>query len=81
MEGRVLYMEEDVPADADERELRVLADSLKEKAALIVKSSSFAPKEAIGALRSIENFHFLVNFIATTIEVENFTSTSAAWPF
>ncbi len=77
MEGRVLYMEEDVPAGADERELRVLADSLKEKAALIVKSSSFAPKEAIGALRSIENFHFLVNFIATTIEVENFTERTA----
>ena len=77
MEGRVLYMEEDVPAGVDERELRVLADSLKEKAALIVKSSSFAPKEAIGALRSIENFHFLVNFIATTIEVENFTERTA----
>ncbi len=77
MEGRVLYMEEDVPAGADERELRVLAESLKEKAALIVKSSSFAPKEAVGALRSIENFHFLVNFIATTIEVENFTERTA----
>ena len=71
MEGRVRYLEENIPADCDERELRVLADSLKEKAALIVKSSSFAPKEAIGALRSIDNFHFLVNFIATTIEVEN----------
>ena len=77
MEGRVLYMEEDVPAGADERELRVLAESLKEKAAQIVKSSSFAPKEAVGALRSIENFHFLVNFIATTIEVENFTERTA----
>ena len=72
MEGRVRYLDENIPADCDERELRVLADSLKEKAALIVKSSSFAPKEAIGALRSIDNFHFLVNFIATTIEVENF---------
>ncbi len=77
MEGRVQYLEEDLPAGADERELRVLAESLKEKAALIVKSSSFAPKEAIGALRSIENFHFLVNFIATTIEVENFTERTA----
>ena len=70
--AHVEFLEESVPADADERELRVLADSLKEKAALIVKSSSFAPKEAIGALKSIDNFHFLVNFIATTIEVENF---------
>ena len=71
LEGRVRYLEENIPADCDERELRVLADSLKEKASLIVKSSSFAPNEAIGALRSIDNFHFLVNFIATTIEVEN----------
>ena len=77
MMARVTYLEEDVPAKADERELRVLADSLKEKAAMIVKSSSFAPKEAIGALRSIENFHFLVNFIATTIEVENFQERTA----
>ena len=77
LEGRVNYLEEAVPADADERELRVLADSLKEKAAMIVKSSSFAPKEAVGALRSIDNFHFLVNFIATTIEVENFAERTA----
>ena len=66
------FLEETLSPDIDERELRVLGDSLKEKAALIVKSSSFAPKEAIGALKSIDNFHFLVNFIATTIEVENF---------
>ncbi len=70
--ARVNILEETLPAGVDERELRVLGDSLKEKAALIVKSSSFAPKEAIGALTSIDNFHFLVNFIATTIEVENF---------
>ena len=70
--ARVNFLEESVPENADERELRVLGDALKEKAALIVKSSSFAPKEAIGALKSIDNFHFLVNFIATTIEVENF---------
>ncbi|MBP5483604.1 MAG: endopeptidase La [Bacteroidales bacterium] len=77
LEGRVNYLEEALPADADDRELRVLADSLKEKAAMIVKSSSFAPKEAVGALRSIDNFHFLVNFIATTIEVENFAERTA----
>ena len=75
--ARVSYLEEVLPADADERELRVLGDALKEKAALIVKGSSFAPKEAIGALRSIDNFHFLVNFVATTIEVENFQERTA----
>ena len=75
--ARVNTLEEKEPEGADERELQVLSDSLKEKAALIVKSSSFAPKEAIGALKSIDNFHFLVNFIATTIEVENFQERTA----
>ena len=77
LQARVQLLEEAVPADADERELSVLADSLKEKAAMIVKASSFAPKEAIGALRSIDHFHFLVNFIATTVEVENFSERTA----
>ena len=76
IQAGVTYLEEVVPA-ADERELSVLAGALKEKASAIVKSTSFAPKEAIGALQSIENFHFLVNFIATTIEVENFQERTA----
>ena len=80
IQAQVSYLEEFLPTEADERELRVLADTLKEKASAIVKASSFAPKEAIGALQSIENFHFLVNFIATTIEVENFQERAALLP-
>ena len=75
--ARVTCLEEFMPKDADERELHVLAESLKEKSAAIVKTSSFAPKEAVGALRSSDNFHFLVNFIATTIETENFSERAA----
>ncbi|MBR4775093.1 MAG: endopeptidase La [Bacteroidales bacterium] len=75
--ARVRLIDEKEPAGIDEREISVLADSLKEKAAYIVKSSSFAPKEAVGALKSIDNFHFLVNFIATTIEVENLQERTA----
>ena len=75
----VSYLEEFVPA-GDQREMDVLADTLKEKASAIVKSSAFAPKEAVGALQSIENFHFLVNFIATTIEVENIQERTALLP-
>ena len=75
--ARVDCLKEFVPTDADERELHVLSESLKEKASTIVKTSSFAPKEAVGALRSIDNFHFLVNFIATTIETENFGERAA----
>ena len=65
-------LDERVPDNVDEKELHVLADSLKERAGAIINASSFAPKEAAGVLQSIDHFHFLVNFVATTIEVENF---------
>ena len=69
--ARVTY-EEDFLNTQDENELKVLSDALKERSGEIIRSSSFAPKEAVGALKAIDNFQFLVNFIATTIEVENF---------
>ena len=43
--ARVRYLEDFVPV-ADEREIKVLSDSLKERAGQIVKAASFAPKEA-----------------------------------
>ena len=70
--ARVTYID-DVMPPVEENQLKILMDSLKEKAGNIVKSSSFAPKEAVTALKSIDNYQFLVNFIATTIEVENFS--------
>ena len=69
--ARVHYLN-DVEPEMDANETKMLMESLKEKAAAIVRSSSFAPKEATGALNAIQSFPFLVNFIATTIEVENF---------
>lgn len=70
LEGRVHYVP-DIEPEAGDRNVGIIADSLKEKAAVIIKSSSFAPKEAVNALKSIDDFQFLVNFIATTIELEN----------
>ena len=70
MLGRVRYLEDIVPED--DAKLRVIADTLKEKAAAIIRSSSFVPREAVGALKGIDSFEFLVNFIATTVEVENY---------
>ena len=67
----VTYVEDIIPAD--DNSTKMIAESLKEKAGAIIKASSFAPREAVGAMRSIDNFSFLVNFIATTIEVENFS--------
>ena len=70
MLGRVRYQKDIIP-EADIH-TRMIAESLKEKAGLIIRSSSFVPREAASALKSIDSFEFLVNFIATTIEVENF---------
>ena len=67
----VTYVEDIIPAD--DNSTKMIAESLKEKAGAIIKASSFAPREAVGAMRSIDNFSFLVNFIATTIELENFS--------
>ena len=72
MQARVKYLSDSEP-DGNDINTRMIAESLKEKASTILKASSFAPKEAVGALRSIDDFTFLVNFIATTVEVENFT--------
>ena len=68
--GRVRYMDDVIPEE--NTQVKMIAESLKEKATAIIKSSAFVPREAAAALKGIDNFEFLVNFIATTIEVENY---------
>ena len=70
MIGRVHYLQDTVPED--DVQTKIVAESLKEKALQIIRSSALVPREAANALKGIDNFEFLVNFIATTIEVENF---------
>ena len=70
MLGRVRYQDDFVPEI--DTQMRMIAESLKEKAATVLRSSAMAPREAVNALKGIENFEFLVNFIATTVEVENY---------
>ena len=70
MLGRVKYLEDSVPEN--DTKVRMIAESLKEKALSIIRTSSLVPREAASALKGIDSFEFLVNFIATTIEVENF---------
>ena len=71
LRANVQYLE-DMDADVKQPDVRMIAESLKEKAVAVLKASSLAPKEAANALRSIDDFNFLVNFIATTVDVENF---------
>ena len=70
MIGRVHYLEDVVPEN--DVQTKIVAESLKEKSLQIIRSSALVPREAANALKGIDNFEFLVNFIATTIEVENF---------
>ncbi len=71
LRASVQYLE-DMDADVAQPDVKMIAESLKEKAVAILKASSYAPKEAANALKTIDDFNFLVNFIATTIEIENF---------
>lgn len=74
--ARVHYLDEFIVAEKA-TDNQMIMDSLKEKAGTILKSSSFASKESLSALKSIDDFQFLVNFIATTIEVDNFADKAA----
>ena len=70
MLGRVRYLEDIAPEN--DTQTRMIGESLKEKASSLIRMSSMVPKEAAGAIKGIDRLEFLVNFIATTIEVENF---------
>jgi ATP-dependent Lon protease len=70
--ARIHYLD-DYLAEQDSATIKAIADSLKENAIQIVRSTSMASREAISAIRSINNFRFLVNFIATTVDVDDFS--------
>lgn len=65
---------QDIEPASDDKDLAVISESLKDVAASIIKSSNFAPKEVVNALMSIDEFGFLVNFIATTLDTDDFSA-------
>ena len=62
----------DILSNGKSADIKAMSESLKDKAGQIIRASNMAAREAIGALKAIEDFEFLVNFIATTVDVENF---------
>ena len=70
--GRVHYLD-DYLVDSDQTALKAIAESLKEQAAQVIRSTAMAPREAVAAIRSIDNFQLLVNFISTSVEVDDFS--------
>ena len=69
--ARVRYRPEIVP-EAGGNDIVALMESIKEKAVTVMKNANVGWREGINALRSIDNLPFLVNFVATTIEAEDF---------
>jgi len=70
--ARVHYLS-DILENEHSLDTKMVADSLKEKSAIVIKASSFASREAVAAIRSIKSLEFLTNFIATTVDVDNFS--------
>lgn len=70
--ARVHYLPEIFHDSEHSTDIKAIADSLKDKAIQVLRASNMGTRETIGALKAIDNFKFLVNFIATTIDFENF---------
>ena len=69
--ARVLYRH-DRTYDSTSTDVKALSEALKDKAIQVLRTTNFSSRESIGAIKAVDNFEFLVNFTATTVEVENF---------
>ena len=72
--AKIHYRPDLLNSDNNSTDIKAIAENLKERAIQILRGMNMGTRETIGALKAIEDFKFLVNFIATTIEVENFTA-------
>ena len=71
MYGKVSYRT-DIKADSGTTETKVVMDSLKDRAVALAKMDSFIPKETVNSLKTIDDLEFLTNFLATTVDTENY---------
>ena len=70
MFARVQYLEETQPKKND-REMKSLTGSVKDLALHIIKLSPHLPQEASFAIKNLEGDEFLINFIASSMELED----------
>ncbi len=72
--ARVHYLPEILREDNHSTDIKAIGEAVKDRAVQILRSSNMGTRETIGAVKAIDDFRFLVNFVATTIDVENFES-------
>lgn len=70
MFAKVKYLEDSMPKKND-KEMSTLAGSVKDLALHIIKLSPHLPSEASFAIKNIEGDEFLINFIASSVELED----------
>ncbi len=63
---------DDIMTNENSSDVKGLVSALKDSASQIISATSMGSREVIGALRSIDDLPFLVNFIATSVETDNF---------
>ena len=68
--AKVAYLEE-IGIKKNDRDIDSLSSSLKETAIQILKLSPNVPQEAAFAIKNLEGEEFMINFIASSIEIEN----------
>ena len=72
--ARVHYLPDILKEDNHSTDIKAIGEAVKDRAVQILRSSNMGTRETIGAVKAIDDFRFLVNFVATTIDVENFES-------
>jgi ATP-dependent Lon protease len=68
--AEVRYLEED-RKQRKTKELDAITGSIKDLALQVIKLSPHLPQEAAFAIKNIEGYSFLVNFISSSMELEN----------
>lgn len=71
IEAHVHYLD-DILAKHNNSDLKGIMSALKDSASQVIANSNVGSREIIGALRGIDDFTFLVNFVATSVVTENF---------
>jgi ATP-dependent Lon protease len=68
--ARVSYLN-DILAKKGDKEMEALAENIKDLAMQIIKSSPNLPQEASFAIKNLEGAEFLINFIASSMDIED----------
>lgn len=73
--AKVKYLDEE--SSKSTKELEAIASSIKDLALHIIKLSPHLPQEAAFAIKNIEGYSFLVNFISSSMELDNISDKIA----